>query len=83
MIPKIKNVQPMPDFILSVTFDDGKKVQYDVMEDIKQIERYRDLLSIHGLFNQVQLDESRTCVFWNEDIDLPSDTLYEFGKAAV
>ena len=31
---------------------------------------------------QVQLDESRTCVFWSEDIDLPSDTLYEYGKPA-
>ena len=31
-----------------------------------------------GLFNQVQLDESRTCVYWNEDIGLPSDTLHEY-----
>ncbi len=31
------------------------------------------------LFQQVQLDPSRTCVYWNEDIDLPSDVLYEYG----
>lgn len=80
MIPRIKTVKPMPDFQLSVTFDDGRAVYYDVMEDIRQIESYRDLLTIHGLFQQVQLDPSRTCVFWNDWIDLPSDTLYEYGK---
>lgn len=80
MIPRIKTVKPIADFKLSVTFDDGKAVFYDVMEDIRQIESYRDLLTIHGLFQQVQLDPSRTCVFWNERIDLPSDTLYEYGK---
>lgn len=81
MIPRIKNVTPMPDFCLHVVFDDGKAVLYDVKEDIEQIESYRDLLSIHGLFNQVQLDQSRTCVFWNDMIDLASDAIYEYGKA--
>lgn len=80
MIPRIKAVKPMPDYQLSVVFDDGKTVLYDVMEDIRQIERYRDLLSIHGLFEHVQLDQSRTCVFWNDWIDLPSDTIYEYGS---
>lgn len=81
MIPRIKSVEPMPDFCLSIVFDDGKAVLYDVKDDIRQIGSYRDLLSIHGLFNQVQLDQSRTCVYWNDQIDLPSDTLYEYGKA--
>ena len=41
------------------------------------IKSYKDLETITGLFEQVQLDESRTCVFWNDYIDLPSDTIYE------
>lgn len=80
MIPRIKSVKPMSDYCLRVVFDDGKVVLYNVMDDINQIESYRDLLSVHGLFRQVQLDQSRTCVFWNDYIDLPSDTLYEYGK---
>lgn len=80
MIPRIKEIKPLPNFKLSVVFDDGKAVIYDVMDDIKQIESYQDLMEIHGLFNQVQLDESRTCVFWNDSIDLASDTIYEYGK---
>ena len=80
MIPKIKNISPLPDFCLRVVFDDGKSVVYDVKDDMAQIESYRDLRSIEGLSNQAQLDQSRTCVFWNEQIDLPSDTIYEYGR---
>ena len=79
MLPRIKAVNPMPEYQLHVVFDDGKAVIYDVMDDIRHIESYRDLLTIHGLFNQVCLDPSRTCVYWNDEIDLPSDTIYEYG----
>lgn len=79
MIPRIQAVRALPNYRLYVAFDDGKVVVYDVMEDIRQIHSYCDLLTIHGLFDQVQLDESRTCVFWNDQIDLPSDTLYIYG----
>lgn len=82
MIPRIREVKPLPDYMLSVSFDDGVAVIYDVKEDIAQIESYRALTQIQGLFAQVQLDNSRTCVYWNDEIDLPSDTLYEYGKKA-
>lgn len=82
MIPKIKQVTPLKDYMLEVLFDDGKKVIYDVKEDISQIPSYRELTDISGLFESVSLDESRTVVFWNDRIDLPSDTLYEYGVSA-
>lgn len=81
MIPRIKEVKPLQDYMLSVTFDDGKKVIYDVADDINSIESYHDLKDIYGLFQNVQLDTSRTVVFWNSEIDLPSDTIYEYGKS--
>ena len=83
MIPRIREVKALPEYCLRVSFDDGKTVLYDVKEDIDQIESYRALMQIHGLFGQVQLDQSRTCVYWNDEIDLPSDTLYEYGKPIV
>ena len=79
MIPRIKMVEPMPDYELKVLFDDGKTVIYNVKEDIETIESYKDLATVQGLFEQVQLDESRTCIYWNDQIDLPSDTIYEYG----
>ena len=42
MIPKIKMVEPMPDYKLKVLFDDGKTVIYNVKEDIETIESYKD-----------------------------------------
>lgn len=39
--------------------------------------------AIRGLFEQAKLDESRTDVSWTKDIDLPSDMLYEYGKAML
>jgi hypothetical protein len=80
MLPKIKEVKPLPDYRLTVEFDDGKRVVYDVAQDIREIESYQDLASVQGLFDQVQLDQSRTCVFWNDRIDLASDSIYEYGK---
>ena len=63
MVPCIEEGKPLPNFNLSVIFEAGKAVTYDVMDVIKQIASYRDLMTIHGLFNHVQLDKSRTCVF--------------------
>ena len=80
MIPKIKNLFPSDDYLLKVTFDDGKTVLYDVKEDIREIPSYMDLFNVKGLFGQVRLDESRTVVSWTDDIDLASDTIYEYGR---
>ena len=65
--------------MLNVVFDDGRQVLYDVKEDFS-LPGYDSLKTVAGLFNQVQLDASRTCVFWNKDVDLASDIIYEYGK---
>ena len=80
MIPRIKSIADRNNFKLEVIFDDGKKVLYDVSEDIAQVDAFKDLARISGLWKNYSLDKSRTCVFWNDYIDLPSDAIYEFGK---
>ena len=80
MIPRIKSVNDRNDYILEVLFDDGKRVLYDVKEDINQIPDFKDLIAIDGLWKQFALDESRTCIYWNDRIDLASDSVYEYGK---
>lgn len=78
MIPRIKHIEPREDYILHVFFDDGKSVNYDVKDDIKNLPSYRPPLNEHGPFQNLQLDESRTCIFWSDSIDLPSDIIYEY-----
>lgn len=82
MIPRIKKISVLDNYVLYVEFDDGYKVLYDVKDDIKAIPSFRALVDVYGLFKQVQLDSSRTCVYWNDEIDLASDSIYEYGKAA-
>ncbi len=77
MIKKIKTIKPLKNYMLFVVFDDGKSGLYDVKEDIKQVPAFEDLETIKGLFENVQIDKSKTCVFWSDMIDLPSDAIYE------
>lgn len=81
MIPRIKKLMTLDDYVLYVEFEDGDKVYYDVKEDIKAIPSFNALKSVCGLFRQAQLDSSRTCVYWNDMIDLASDSIYKYGKA--
>ena len=80
MIPRIKKLEALDDYVLYVVFDDGKIVEYDVKEDMDMIDSYKALREVNGLFKQVNLDESRTCIYWSDEIDLPSDMIYEYGK---
>ena len=80
MIPRIKKLEALDHYVLYVVFDDGKTVEYDVKEDMDTIDSYKALREVYGLFKQVNLDQSRTCVYWNDEIDLPSDMIYEYGK---
>lgn len=79
MIPKIKNVKALEDYKLHIVFDDGLAVLYNMKEDIEQIPDFRALVSERGLFESFQIDSSRTCLTWSDRIDLPSDTLLEYG----
>ena len=79
MIPRIKCIEPKADYKLLVDFDEGRRVVYDVADDIRNVESFRELETLPGLFGNARLDSSRTCVVWNERIDLPSDTIYEYG----
>ena len=80
MIPRIKSIRPLQDYMLQVCFDDGAEVLYDVKDDIRTLNDFKVLETEHGLFKNAQLDSSRTCVFWNDRVDLASDTILEYGS---
>ena len=80
MIPRIKSVKPQENYKLLIQFDGGETVIYNVMEDIDAIDDFVPLKTERGLFENVQLDDSRTCIYWSDRIDLPSDTLLEYGE---
>ena len=79
MIPRIKNLETLEDYRLKVIFDDGIRVIYDLKDDIEAIDDFKVLLTERNLFKNAQLDNSRTCVFWSDRIDLASDSILEYG----
>ena len=82
MFPRIRTVEALDDLVLHVTFDDGRQVLYDVKEDVKNIPDFKRFETEPYLFRNFSLDTSRTCVTWTDRIDLPSDTILEYGKKA-
>ena len=80
MIPRIKTIEARDDYKLLVMFDGGEMVIYDVEDDIRQIPDFSVLKSQAALFENFQIDESRTCIYWSDRVELASDTLLEYGK---
>ena len=80
MFPRIKELKPLKDYKLLVVFDTNEQVIYYVEDDINTLDDFKPLKTETGLFENVMLDSSRTCVYWSDRIDLPSDTLLEYGN---
>lgn len=79
MIPRIKSILPLPDYVLQVSFDSGEVVLYDVKDDIRILNDFKVLETEYGLFQNAQIDSSRTCVYWSDRVDIASDTILEYG----
>ena len=80
MIPRIKKIEPREGYMLHIIFDGGEEVIYDLKEDISRIPDFSILRTETGLFENFRVDKSRTCVYWSDRVDLPSDTLLKYGK---
>lgn len=79
-ILRIKSLRAQPELELLVIFDDGSKYIYDIKKDLPLYPAFRKLAQDRELFEAVKLDESGTCIYWDEDTDIPSDWVLEYGK---
>lgn len=79
MFYKVKSVEPLDDFILFVTFENGHKKYYDLKPLLNKNSNFKDLKRIHGLFNLVQVDNGGYGISWNENIDLSCNELWKNG----
>jgi hypothetical protein len=77
---KIKAIEPLPELVLLVSFDDGRRVRFDPTEYLAGYAGY-DVFSVApGLFQCAKIDKSRTHVCWTESVFLPADVIYENGR---
>ncbi|MDR2023061.1 MAG: DUF2442 domain-containing protein [Hungatella sp.] len=76
---RIKEVYPLPDYTLLVSFTTGDHRQYDVAPLFDKWDAFKTLSSVEGLFDQVRVDAGGYGVSWNDDIDLSCNELWENG----
>ena len=79
MFYKIKDVKPLNDFRLLVTFENNEIKEYDVKPLFDKWAVFKDLISINGLFKQVKVDVGGYGISWNDEIDISCNELYFNG----
>lgn len=80
MFNKVKEVEPLQNYVLLVTFENGVKKYYDLNPLLKKWKAFCDLINISGLYNNVKVDAGGYGISWNDNIDLSSNELWENGK---
>ena len=75
LLPRVKSVEALSDYILLLTFQNGEKKEYDV-KPLLQYPMYKNLEKVFPAAT-VQFGT----VVWPGDMDISPDTLYLKGKA--
>jgi hypothetical protein len=80
MFHKIKAVNALPDYCLSVQFSEGVTKIYDVKPLFAKWEPFKALENDPALFSSVEVDVGGYGVIWNDNLDLSCDELFSNGK---
>lgn len=81
MFYRVKNVTPLEDFILLVSFENGETKKYDVKTTFERWSDFQSLKNIYGLYEEVRVDAGGYAVRWNDDLDLACNELYHNGDS--
>lgn len=77
MFYKVKSVEPLQNYILKIVFENGITKYYDVKQLFNKFVVFQSLKNIQNLFNQVQVDTGGYGIYWNQEIDLSCNELWE------
>jgi len=80
MFHKVKSVNALPDYCLSVQFAEGITKTYDVKPLIKIWPGFQEFKRNSELFYRVKVDQGGYGIVWNDELDLSCDELFENGK---
>lgn len=79
MFHKVKSVNALENFRLSVQFAEGVTKIYDVSQLFEKWSAFRSLKDDLELFKNIQVDVGGYGVIWNDDLDISCDELYANG----
>ena len=77
---KVKSALPIDDLKLIVQFACGVTKEYDVSPLLTKWPAFQTLKNTPELFNCVKVDAEGYGIYWNDDIDLSCNELWENGK---
>ncbi|MBR0482445.1 MAG: DUF2442 domain-containing protein [Firmicutes bacterium] len=80
MFHKVKAVNTLSEYLLSVSFSEGITKIYDVKPLFELWPSFVALKNDPNLFASVEVDQGGYGIIWNDDIDLSCDELFENGK---
>ena len=80
MFHKVKSVNALPDFRLSVQFAEGVTKIYDVKPLFEKWEAFRTLENDPALFFSAESTPGGYGIIWNDDLDLSCDELFANGE---
>ena len=79
MFHRVKNVNALPDYKLSVQFAEGVTKIYDVASLFEKYRFFLPLKESPELFSSVIVDQGGYGIVWNDDIDISCDELWKNG----
>ena len=79
MFHKVKSVKCLDNYILEIVFENNIIKYYDVSNLFEKWTVFNQLKIINGLFEQVKVDNGGYGIYWNEEIDLSCNELWENG----
>ena len=80
MFHKVKCVNVLPDYKLSVQFAEGVTKIYDVKPLMQKYAVFKALEDAE-LFSSVETDVGGYGIIWNDDVDISCDELFENGTS--
>ena len=79
MTHKIKSVRPLENSIILAVFQNGIEKTYDMRNLYPMFPQFEVFEKDKTLFNQVQIDVGGYGIFWNDDLDLDAEDIWEDG----
>ena len=80
MFHKVKTVNVIPDYRLSIQFAEGVTKIYDLKPLFEKWPIFRNLKNDDTLLYSVEVDAGGYGIIWNDNIDLSCDELFENGE---
>jgi hypothetical protein len=76
---RVKEVKPLSDLILLVTFENTTVKRYDVKSLLNKFEAFRVFATSPALFNLVKVDQGGYGIVWNDELDISCNELWNNG----